>query len=150
MLHLRHDFCNIMFKIKHKLYIASGSPPAQRRIQVAHLVTLQKLRSNRKVPGSNPGPDTILTEIFWFSSVNLGKFRDSTSGYAPFPAASFPICYSLITLQFDSILSVLLTVPDVHDHVHKSPPPEPIMNQMCPPPVKVHVTTWSPSFWLSG
>ena len=28
MLQLRHDFYNIIFKIKHKLYIASGSAPA--------------------------------------------------------------------------------------------------------------------------
>ena len=27
MLYLRHDFCNIMFKIKHKLYMYSGSAP---------------------------------------------------------------------------------------------------------------------------
>jgi hypothetical protein len=27
MLYLQHDFYNIVFKIKHKLYIASGLPP---------------------------------------------------------------------------------------------------------------------------
>jgi hypothetical protein len=39
MLYLRHDFYNIIFTIKHKLYIASGSdpPPPQRKIQDAHL-----------------------------------------------------------------------------------------------------------------
>jgi hypothetical protein len=34
MLCLQHDFCNIIFKIKHKLYIDSGSalpPPPQRK-----------------------------------------------------------------------------------------------------------------------
>jgi hypothetical protein len=31
------DFYNIMFKIKHKLCIASGSAPPQRKILGAHL-----------------------------------------------------------------------------------------------------------------
>jgi hypothetical protein len=42
MLYLRHDFYNIIFKIKHKSYIASGlatpPPPHQRKILGAHLL----------------------------------------------------------------------------------------------------------------
>jgi hypothetical protein len=33
-----HDFYNIIFKIKHKLYIASESAPHQGKILCAHLV----------------------------------------------------------------------------------------------------------------
>ena len=32
MLYLRHDFYNIIFKIKHKLYIASGSAPPKDKL----------------------------------------------------------------------------------------------------------------------
>jgi hypothetical protein len=38
MLYLRHDFDNMIFKTKHKLYIASGSAPPQWKILGAHLV----------------------------------------------------------------------------------------------------------------
>jgi hypothetical protein len=37
MLYLQRDFYNIIFKIKNKLYIASGSAPPQRKILGAHL-----------------------------------------------------------------------------------------------------------------
>jgi hypothetical protein len=44
MLYLQHDFCNIIFKIQHKLYIASGSasppPPPERKILGALLLSL--------------------------------------------------------------------------------------------------------------
>jgi hypothetical protein len=36
-LYLQHDFYNIIFKIKHKLYIASGSAPHQGKILDVHL-----------------------------------------------------------------------------------------------------------------
>jgi hypothetical protein len=36
-LYLRHDFYNVIFKIKHKLYIASGSAPQRGKILGAHL-----------------------------------------------------------------------------------------------------------------
>jgi hypothetical protein len=43
MLYLRHDFYNVIFNIKHKLYTASGSayssPPPPQKILVAHLVS---------------------------------------------------------------------------------------------------------------
>jgi hypothetical protein len=35
MLYLRRDFCNIIFKIKRKLYIKSGSAPPQVKIMGA-------------------------------------------------------------------------------------------------------------------
>jgi hypothetical protein len=43
MLYLRHDFYNMIFKMEHKLYIASGSappppPPPSEKILGAHLV----------------------------------------------------------------------------------------------------------------
>jgi hypothetical protein len=42
MLYLQHYFCNIIFKIKHKLYIASGTasppPPPRGKIMGAHLI----------------------------------------------------------------------------------------------------------------
>jgi hypothetical protein len=39
ILYLLHDFHNIMFTIKHKLYTASGSaPPPQRKILGVHLL----------------------------------------------------------------------------------------------------------------
>jgi len=34
LLYLWHDFCNIIFKIKHKLYIASGSAHSSQVISV--------------------------------------------------------------------------------------------------------------------
>jgi hypothetical protein len=38
MLYIRHDFYNIIFKIKHKLYIASRSAPSpKKKILGAHL-----------------------------------------------------------------------------------------------------------------
>jgi hypothetical protein len=40
MLHLQHEFYNLIFKIKHKLYIASGCPRpslCERKILGAHL-----------------------------------------------------------------------------------------------------------------
>jgi hypothetical protein len=43
MLYLQHDFCNIIFKIKHKLYIPSGlgsPPPPQTKILGAHLMNM--------------------------------------------------------------------------------------------------------------
>jgi hypothetical protein len=43
-LYLQYDFYNVTFKIKHKLYTASGSapPPLQRKILGAHLCHIHK------------------------------------------------------------------------------------------------------------
>jgi hypothetical protein len=41
ILYSQHDFYNIIFKIKHKLYIASGSdPPPQEKILGAQLALI--------------------------------------------------------------------------------------------------------------
>jgi hypothetical protein len=114
---------------------------------------LQKLKvvvllPNRKVPGSNPGPDTILAEMFWFSSVSLGKFRDNTSAYAPFPAISFLIYYSLVTIiRFDIVCatksprgSLPCSQEPTIGAYHKP-------KTVSTPPVNAYVT--QVAFWLS-
>jgi hypothetical protein len=54
MLCLRHDFYNIIFKIKHKLYIASGSAPSRKNFWV--LTWFQAIQSNASMVAQTPVP----------------------------------------------------------------------------------------------
>jgi hypothetical protein len=60
-----------------------------------------------EVPGSNPSWDTdILTWVSWFSSGPPGKCQCSTSIRAwPISSKAFPVHYSLVNLQFDTVQS---------------------------------------------
>jgi hypothetical protein len=60
MLYLQHNFYNIIFKIKHKLYIASWSAPPQRKILGAHVECKMPYTSVCKGEQLDPSGNTWL------------------------------------------------------------------------------------------
>jgi hypothetical protein len=72
MLCLQHDYYNIVFKIKHKLYIVSGSapPPPRRKILAAHLI-----QDNFRFLAHTSSYTLSLTAKFQVLTVTLTEFQ---------------------------------------------------------------------------
>jgi hypothetical protein len=116
MLYLRHDFYNIIFKLKHKLYIVSGSSPRQRKLLGAHLCCYVTGNvSPRRIIEAQPCTTRFHTFKYLFyvsppqtlqSVVDLG-FRHNLP---PFPTVSYH-CQPVILLCLKPALIFIWRMP---------------------------------------